>query len=69
VDNGWESSTYHIYPVIVFASNGSRYAIDEYFTESAFSKLIDAIEELAERFENLYGSYFEEEALPEYGGY
>lgn len=52
----WDSYIY-TYPVIVFASNNSRYSLDEYFTESAFSDLIDAVERLAEQFEDLYGDY------------
>ncbi len=64
-NDGWDSYVY-TYPVMVFASNGSRYSLDDYFTESAFADLIDAMERLAEQFEDLYGDYFEEEDS-EYG--
>ena len=53
-DEEWDSYIY-VYPVMVFAYNGSRYSLDEYFTESAFSDLIDTIEDLAEEFDDLYG--------------
>ena len=64
-NDGWDSYVY-TYPVMVFASNDSRYSLDDYFTESAFADLIDAMERLAEQFEDLYGDYFEEEDS-EYG--
>lgn len=47
-------SYFYVYPVIVFASNDSRYSLDEYFTESAFSDLIDTVEDLIEDFEDQY---------------
>ena len=49
----WDSYIY-IYPVIVFASNGSRYSLDEYFSESAFSDLLYTVEDLIEDFEEQY---------------
>ena len=52
-DEEWDSYFY-VYPVIVFASNASRYSLDEYFTESAFSDLIDTVEDLIEDFEDQY---------------
>lgn len=70
-NNGWDSYIY-TYPVMVFASNNSRYSLDEYFTETGFSDLIDAVERLAGQFEDLYGDYFEseeEDYYPGYGGY
>lgn len=63
-DNG--ETSIHFYPVMVFASNDSRHAIEDYFTESSFSDLIDAVEDLAGKFEELYEDYFEEECEEEY---
>ena len=59
--NEWEGTNVWFYPVMVFASDNSRRSMEDYFTENAFSDLIDAAERLAERFEDLYGDYFEEE--------
>ena len=56
----------HFYPVMVFASNNSPHSIEDYFTESSFSDLIDAVEDLAGKFEELYEDYFEEECEEEY---
>lgn len=55
VNDDWGDSYIECYPTMVFASNGSRYAIEDYFTETAFEDLIDAVERLAEQFEDLYG--------------
>lgn len=56
-EDEWDSYV-HFYPVMVFASNSSRYSLDDYFTETAFEDLIDAVERLAEQFEDLYEDYF-----------
>lgn len=56
-EDEWDSYV-HFYPVMVFASNGSRYSLDDYFTETAFEDLIDAVERLADQFEDLYEDYF-----------
>jgi hypothetical protein len=51
----YESYTeYYIRPVLVFAVDDSRYAFEDYFTESGFSKLIDAVEKLADDFEEMF---------------
>jgi hypothetical protein len=51
----YESYTeYYIRPVLVFATDDSRYAFEDYFTESGFSKLIDAVEKLADDFEEMF---------------
>lgn len=55
VDDDWGDSYIECYPVMVFTSNGSRYAIEDYFTETAFEDLIDAVEKLADQFEDFYG--------------
>lgn len=58
----WSDYTYFdVRPVLVFAEDDSRYSIEEYFTESSFSDLLEAVENLAAEFEELYGGYFEDE--------
>ena len=51
----WDGSyTYHdIRPVLIFAADDSRYCFEDYFTETSFSKLIDAVEELTDEFEKM----------------
>ena len=49
-----EYTGYYIRPVLVFAVDDSRYAFEDYFTESGFSKLIDAVEKLADDFEEMF---------------
>ena len=49
-----EYADYYVRPVLVFAVDESRYAFEDYFTESGFSKLIDAVEILAEDFEDMF---------------
>lgn len=61
----WEEQTYYIYypnyeektwkrwetyPVLVFSTDNSEFAIEDYFTESSFSSLIKAVENLANEF-------------------
>lgn len=55
---------YDVLPVIVFG-DGSRYTVEDYFTEEAFDKLLDEIEGFEEDYDDLLGSIemFEEEAL------
>lgn len=49
-----DSYTYHdIRPVLIFAADDSRYCFEDYFTETSFSKLIDAVKELADEFEKM----------------
>jgi len=49
-----DSYTYHgIRPVLIFAADDSRYCFEDYFTETSFSKLIDAVEELTDEFEKM----------------
>lgn len=45
-----------LYPIIVF-NDGSKNRIEDFFTEQAFSKLIDSVEEFAESYETVFG-YF-----------
>lgn len=49
-----EYTDYYVRPVLVFAVDDSRYAFEDYFTESGFSRLIDAAEKLAEDFEDMF---------------
>ena len=64
---------YHdIRPILIFAADNSRYTFEDYFTENSFKDFVDAIEDLAEEFDDLYGEYFEEEleedvVYPDYG--
>lgn len=59
----WDGTTYYdAYPVIVLTSDDSRHNIEDYFDdEASFTNLIDAVEDLAEEFEDFYGGYFEED--------
>lgn len=70
-EDEWDGSIYlGITPVIVFVADDSRYAMEDYFTETAFSDLIEAVEMLGEEFEDLYGEFFEAESevvVPDYG--
>lgn len=55
----WDGYSYYYgSPVIVLTSDDSRHNIEDYFDdEASFTNLIDAVEKLAEDFENLYGDY------------
>lgn len=44
---------YDLIPVIVF-NDGSRYSVEDYFTEDAFSSLIDTFEEFCESYEEVF---------------
>lgn len=51
---GWNDVKYNDYrPILVFAADDSRYQFENYFSESSFSDLIDAFEELVNSFYNL----------------
>ena len=62
----WDPSYtwFDVLPILVFAEDGSRFSFEDYFTESSFSDLIAAAEDLAEKFEDLFDDYFEEEDEP-----
>ena len=47
---------YDIIPVIVF-NDGSRYTIEDYFTEEAFENLLDSVENYGEGYDDLLGIY------------
>ena len=62
----YEYDEYSVYtePIIVFTSDGSRFSLEDYFTEENFGGLIDSFENLY----NVYASYIdagEEEVLPD----
>ena len=66
----YESYTYYsVRPVLVFAADDSRYAFEDYFTESGFRKVFDAVEELAQKIEDMFGQYAEEEESHPEGDY
>ena len=73
-ESEWDSYTYcEARPVIVFAVDDSRYSFEDYFTESSFGDLIEAVEDLEDDFEKMFDRYFDgEEPVemnPNYGGY
>ena len=47
-----DDEDYYVEPILLFP-DGSKYAFENYFTETAFGDLIDAIEELADDFEDM----------------
>ena len=54
-----EGYTYfEVRPVLVFAADSSRYSFEDYFTESSFSDLIEAVEDLGDDFEKMVERYF-----------
>ena len=55
----WDGYTYFwLSPVIVFTVDNTPYSFEEYFTESSFSNLVEAVEDLGEDFERLFDRYF-----------
>lgn len=50
-----DDKDYYVEPILLFP-DGSKYAFENYFTETAFGDLIDAIEELADDFEDMMES-------------
>ena len=50
-----DEDDYYVEPILLFP-DGSKYAFENYFTETAFGDLIDAIEELADDFEDMMES-------------
>lgn len=59
-ESEWEDgyTYFEVHPVLVFAADGSRYSFEDYFTESSFSDLIEAAEDLAADFEKMVERYF-----------
>ena len=54
---------YEFFPVIVF-NDGSRYSVEEYFTEDAFGNLVEDFYEFCESFGEVFGVEDEEVELP-----
>lgn len=50
-----DDDDYYVEPILLFP-DGSKYAFENYFTETAFGDLIDAIEELVDDFEDMMES-------------
>ena len=53
---GWSSYSCGVSPIIIF-NDGSQNKVEDFFTEKAFSKLIDSVEEFVESYETVFG-YF-----------
>lgn len=67
-EEDWGSWTeYGFYPIIIF-NDGSQNKVEDFFTEKAFSKLIDSVEEFAESYETVFGYFLPESepVLPDY---
>lgn len=45
---------YEIIPIIVF-NDGSKYSVEEYFTDGSFEDLLEDFEEFCEKFEEIFG--------------
>lgn len=58
-EDEWNGEAYFgVRPVLVFAADDSRYSVEEYFTESSFSDLIEDATTLEENFEDMLDGYF-----------
>ena len=55
---GDSRTEYYVEPVLVFAKDNSRYTFEEYFKERDFRYVVEAAEELAEEFEELFEDYY-----------
>ena len=56
-DYYWDEESYYVRPVLVFADD-SRWCIEDYFTESSFGDLVEAVEDLYDDFEKMFERYF-----------
>lgn len=52
-DEGYSGTYYYIAPVVRFPKDGTTYAFDEYFTESAFGSVIQLAEDLVNKYISL----------------
>ena len=57
-DWGDEWTDFEVRPILIFAADDSRYCFEDYFTESSFNDLVEAAQDLAEDFENMFERYF-----------
>ncbi len=54
VDNYLNREYWDVKPIITFTSDGSSYAIDNYFTEDSFKTVVDTFRNLLDDFEDLW---------------
>ena len=66
-DGDWTWEDYDLIPVLVF-TNGSRNKIEDFFTEEAFSSLIESVERLGDSYATVLGYFLEKEeaVMPDY---
>ena len=67
-EDEWDTwASYNLYPVIVF-TNGNKNKIEDFFTENAFSKLIESVDEFIDSYATVFGFFMEKEesVMPDY---
>ena len=66
-DEWYTWASYNLYPVIVF-TNGNKNKIEDFFTENAFSKLIESVDEFIDSYATVFGFFMEKEesVMPDY---
>lgn len=65
VTNELDAYTYYdLIPVIVFG-DGSRYTVEDYFTEEAFERLLDRVEDYEDDYNDLIGTIVEDKVMME----
>ena len=62
-DDYYDETYYDLIPILEF-SDGSKYKIEEFFTENAFGGLVESFYELCESYAELFGLSIEQD--PEY---
>lgn len=62
-DDYYDETYYDLIPILEF-SDGSKYKIEEFFTENAFGGLVESFEKLCESYAEVFGFSIEQE--PEY---
>lgn len=63
-----EADNYHdfeLFPIIVF-NDGSRYAVEEYFTEKSFGDFIEHVENFADGYCHVFGYFYDLTTKEEY---
>jgi hypothetical protein len=63
-----EADNYHdfeLFPIIVF-NDGSRYAVEEYFTEKSFGDFIEHVEKFADGYCHVFGYFYDLTTKEEY---
>lgn len=56
----WSYYWYDVIPVICF-NDGSKYSVEDYFTEDAFALLVESAEDFAQAYEDMFERSIEEE--------